>query len=96
MKITQINHGVFMLLMLVTSVVSAQDYPAADFQPKVVYRDESLVKSVPAASPASSVPCEAANTVDKVASKAAEKVEFDPQYPAANFQPKVLFSGSGS
>ncbi len=79
------------LLLAVSAAVSAQDYPAADFQPKVLYRDPAIAEisqasSSTAASSNSSAPC-----VQKQ-----EAPEVDAKYPAANFQPKVLFSAAGS
>ncbi|TRW98055.1 hypothetical protein [Candidatus Methylobacter oryzae] len=57
-------------------------YPAANFQPKVIYIDKDLVKSSPASSDSTRCPPQ----------KAEEKVaEFDPKYPAANFAPKVIY-----
>ncbi|MBS4050563.1 hypothetical protein [Methylomonas rivi] len=90
MKKTQLNQGMLVGLLLAASAVNAQDYPAADFQPKVLFRDESVVveSAVPANSAA--VPCVSqADTAkqDVVA-------EVDPKYPASSFQPKVLFSES--
>lgn len=84
MKNRQLNQGLFLALLLTASVASAQDYPAADFQPKVVYRDASIADATPAASPV-------ANAAAPCVSKE-EKTETDAKYPAANFQPKVLFS----
>jgi hypothetical protein len=40
------------LLLASTSVMAESDYPAADFQPKVVYSDSGASKSEPAAKPA--------------------------------------------
>lgn len=66
-------------ILLVSGVALAgSDYPAADFQPKVVYSDDSAVQAAKSAAPAS---------------KPAEVVvENDPNFPAANFQPKVVFA----
>lgn len=61
---------------LTASAGSDDQYPASDFQPKVVYIDKDAVK------PLTKCP----------AQKPAEKeVEFDPKYPAANFTPKVIY-----
>lgn len=67
------------LLLASSSVMAGADYPASDFQPKVVYSDSgvtSAVASAPAAAP----------------SKEVAKSDADANYPAANFQPKVVFS----
>ncbi len=55
---------------------NAEPYPAANFQPKVIYIDKEAVKATPDCQP------------QKTAEKA---TEFDPKYPAANFTPKVIY-----
>ncbi|OQW65563.1 MAG: hypothetical protein BVN35_22190 [Proteobacteria bacterium ST_bin11] len=77
-------------LLAVSSVASAQDYPAADFQPKVLYRDPAITELSQASSPAVT-----SNTGTPCVQKQ-EAAEVDAKYPAANFQPKVLFSAAGS
>lgn len=73
------KNGVLAALVLASPLVSAAtDYPAADFQPKVVYSDSDYKHA--GAAPAAST------------KKAAKKAEFDPNFPAANFQPKVVFA----
>ncbi len=90
MKNAQLTRGLLIALLLGASAVSAQDYPAADFQPKVVYQDPSIVAPAPAPAAASSAAA-AAPCVSNEA-KAEVQAEADPKYPAANFQPKVIFS----
>lgn len=51
-------------------------YPAANFQPKVVFIDKDAIKT--SAKPA---PKQQSET----------KAEFDPKYPAAYFTPKVIY-----
>ncbi|WP_232056805.1 MULTISPECIES: hypothetical protein [Methylomonas] len=85
---TILNQGLFAGLLLVTVAANAQDYPAADFQPKVVYQDESIVKQAAAESaPVAAAPC-----ASQAAASGGVVAEVDPKYPAANFQPKVLYS----
>lgn len=79
------------LLFTASATVCAQEYPAADFQPKVLYRDSSLAEVAPASSPTA-----AASTADAPCPQKQESSEIDAKYPAANFQPKVLFSATGS
>lgn len=75
-----LTKSVFAALLLVSTVVGAEDkYPASDFQPTVVYQDEAVVKEA-ASAPAKSAPSAASAS--------------DSQYPAANFEPKVLYSDS--
>ncbi|GEM_PF-335597 len=68
--------AVIALASFTASAGSDAQYPAANFQPKVVYIDKEAVKSSP-------------KCPDQ---KPAEKAtEFDPKYPAANFTPKVIY-----
>jgi hypothetical protein len=85
MKQTQLNQGILGVLVLVASVANAQEYPAADFQPKVLYRDESIATS------AAPTPAPCVNQQQAVVTKQ-EVAEVDPQYPASSFQPKVIYS----
>ena len=88
MKKTQLSQGLFFGLLLVVSAVNATEYPAADFQPKVLYQDASVAAAAPVAAN-TQAPC----VNQAVTSKKEEVVaEFDARYPASNFQPKVIFS----
>ncbi len=77
MKTYQLSK-IAMLVTLLTSPLAfaGADYPAADFQPKVLYSAEGS-STAPASAPAA---------------KAVETTESDANFPATNFQPKVLFS----
>ncbi len=79
-------------------------YPATNFQPKVIFADESVETSsnTPTQSTAFDPNYPAASFepkilyVDASAAKASdgvkgEKSVFDPKYPAANFEPKVIY-----
>ena len=78
MKKNELKKAVLTALLLASSsVMAASDYPAADFQPKVLYSDSSAQSQAKSSAPAA---------------KAAEPVEVDPNFPAANYQPKVLYS----
>jgi hypothetical protein len=70
------------LALLVSSPLAAfaGQYPAADFEPKILYQDESAKSATQA--PVKATPAPAAVAVS----------EDDSKYPATNFQPKVLFS----
>ncbi|MDT4332222.1 hypothetical protein ACQE3E_20250 [Methylomonas sp. MED-D] len=92
MKSVELKRGFFVALLLTAAAAQAQDYPAADFQPKVVYRDPALAEAAPTAS---SAPTSAA-AVPCVNQQAQTQSEADPKYPASSFQPKVVFSGTGS
>lgn len=85
MKKTQVKLGLLSGLLLVASAVNAQDYPAADFQPKVIFRDESVIDADTKTTQAPCVSQELASSNNVVE-------EIDPKYPASNFQPKVIFS----
>ena len=81
MKKNELTMAVLSALLFVSSsVMAGADYPAADFQPKVVFSDPSAAQS---------------KAEPGAASKVAEPVEVDPNYPATNYQPKVLYSDSG-
>ena len=79
------------------SVSAATDnpYPAADFQPTVIYQAPSIATNdttqeasdpnYPASNFAPSV-----IFIDKQAANQSEAV-FDPKYPAANFKPRVIY-----
>jgi hypothetical protein len=76
--------AVIALASFTASAGNDDQYPAANFQPKVVYIDKDAVKDdVAKASP---------KCPDQKSEAPAEKVtEFDPKYPAANFVPKVIY-----
>ena len=68
--------AVITLAAFTASAESDDKYPAANFQPKVVYIDKESAKSSPK--------CPDQRPTEKAA-------EFDPKYPAANFAPKVIY-----
>ena len=79
-----LTKGLFAALLLVSGVVSADEkYPAADFQPSVVYQDDSYIKNN-----------SSTQTAVKHEAPAAAKshTEVDSKYPAANFEPQVVYS----
>ncbi len=81
MKNIDLTKSVFAALMLVSTVAGAEDnYPASDFQPKVLYQDEAAAKASESSPAAKSAPAAAASS------------SSDSEYPATNFQPKVLYS----
>jgi hypothetical protein len=73
--------AVMSLSSLTASAGGDAQYPASNFQPKVIYIDKDLVKPV---STSTTCQCPSQKTEEKV-------TEFDPRYPAANFQPKVIY-----
>ena len=83
MKKNNFIKSLFATLLLASPLVMAdQKYPAADFQPEVVYQDKDYI---------------AKNTATTAAPKTSEAVsvstsEVDSKYPAANFQPQVIYS----
>jgi cobalamin biosynthesis Mg chelatase CobN len=82
-KIQKLTNGLIATLVLASPIVGAEDYPAANFQPKVIYSDSDYKHTESSASTTSS-------------SQKAETSKPDAKYPAANFQPKVLFSSDDS
>lgn len=63
--------------LLSNAALASAQYPAAYFQPKVIYSAEGLTSNAPAAAPAKAA--------------VVEKTPFDPRYPAAYFEPKVIY-----
>jgi hypothetical protein len=80
-KKIELTMSVFAALLMVSAVADAEDqYPAANFEPKVVFQDESAGSgSSPSTSSSSS------------SSSSSASSGSDSDYPAANFQPKVVF-----
>lgn len=70
---------VIALASLTASAGSDAQYPAANFQPKVIYLDKDSIKPS-----TTSTQC----SPSKIAAK---EIEFDAKYPAANFQPKIIY-----
>jgi recombination DNA repair RAD52 pathway protein len=84
---------------------SDSDYPAANFQPKVIFSDDSISSSsthqgekssfdpdYPAASFQPKVLyVDASSSASTTEANFGEKSTFDPKYPAANFEPKVIY-----
>ena len=89
MKNNNLTRGAFAVLLLASTVAGAdQQYPAADFQPEVLYQDSDYIaKNSPSATTT-----KAPASTPKATSSAAESNEYDSKYPAANFQPEVLYS----
>jgi len=83
-KKTNLTKSALAVLLLSSTVVCAdQQYPAADFQPEVLYQNSDYIaKETPKAAPA-----KAAVPVANVAAK----TEVDSKYPAADFKPEVLY-----
>ena len=76
------------MLLLASAAASAdQKYPAADFQPEVLYQDSAYIAKNSPAAAATKAPASAT----KAAPSAATSHEVDSKYPAADFQPQVLY-----
>lgn len=81
MNRNNLTKALFAALLLVSGVVSADEqYPAADFQPSVVYQDPNYKSS------------STASTKHEAPASKTATAEVDSQYPAANFQPQVVYS----
>ena len=87
MKHTQLTQAVLMASLLAASSVYAQEYPASNFQPKVIYSTEAAASSAIKAT-SSATPCESTAAV--------QSTEIDARYPASSFQPKVVFSSEAA
>jgi len=96
------------LSLATTNVLATSDdsqYPAANFQPKVVYVDKDIVKEstskrkvvfdpkYPAANFQPQVVYIDNDAVKSTTVAVRKKAEiiFDPKYPAAYFEPKVIY-----
>lgn len=73
------------LALTAGAALADEQYPAANFQPKVVFIDQE------AAAAASSGGASEASKCPGQQASAAKQTEFDPKYPAASFQPKVVY-----
>jgi hypothetical protein len=87
MKLTQLTLTALMASLLAASSVYAQEYPASNFQPKVIYSTETAASSASKATSSAAAPCE---------TKAGQAAEVDARYPASSFQPKVVFSSEAA
>ena len=79
------------------------EYPAANFQPTVIFADESAKSSGSSQQSAFDADYPAASFQPKVlfadasaisssgGASTGERSSFDPKYPAANFEPKVIY-----
>ena len=89
MKKNNLTKGAFALLLLAsTAAVADQQYPAADFQPEVLYQDSDYIAKN---SPSSGASKASASTTPKATTSATTSNDVDSKYPAANFQPEVVY-----
>jgi hypothetical protein len=80
---------------LIVSAATDSKYPAADFEPSVIYTDKAAVAADPVQNE-SDPKYPASNFTPIVVfidnqSAAQTQDEFDPKYPAAYFKPKVIY-----
>ncbi len=74
-----LTKSILVILALASPLVEAEpDYPAADFQPKVLYKDSDYKSSD-------------SKSKTSVSEKSSASAKDDSQYPATNFEPKVLY-----
>jgi len=79
-KKNNLINGLFATLLIASPIVGAdQKYPAADFEPQVVYQDSDYIAKNNQSS-----------KMDEQAASSESKA--DPKYPAANFEPQVVYS----
>ena len=92
------------IAMPLTAFANSDDsqYPATNFQPKVIFADDSAKSTGSSSSqsafdanyPAASFQPKVLYVDASASSSSAsigEKSSFDPKYPAANFAPKVIY-----
>lgn len=83
MKKHNLTTGMFAALLLASPIAGAEtEYPAADFQPKVLYKDAEYKHTQSATSSASA---------KKSKPAAAKTTQPDSNYPAATFKPEVVY-----
>ena len=90
MKRNNVTNSLIAALVIASPIASAGvvKYPAADFEPKVVYADSDYKH-------AESAPTSSSTKAKKLVPKvAAETSKADSRYPAANFEPTVVFEDS--
>ena len=88
MKKNNLTRGAFTLLLLASTVAGAdQQYPAADFQPEVLYQDSDYIAKKSPLTATAKAPASA----PEATSGAPEGTNYDSKYPAAHFQPEVLY-----
>lgn len=85
MKKNNLLQGAIVALLVASPFAANADsqYPATDFEPKILYQDEAAKAFKPTVSAPVAAPVQAA--------PAAVSAD-DSKYPATNFEPKVLFS----
>lgn len=84
MQKNNLTKGLFAALLLASNVVSAdQKYPAADFEPAIVFQDADYIAKNKSTTESTSA---------KQSENSSASNEVDSHYPAANFQPKVVYS----
>jgi hypothetical protein len=87
-KKNNLTRGAFAVLLLASAAASAdQKFPAADFQPEVLYQDSAYIAKNSPSATATKTPVAAT----KAAPSAATSHEVDSKFPATNFQPEVLY-----
>ena len=89
MKKNNLTSGAFAVLLLASTVAGAnQQYPAADFQPEVLYQDSDYIAKN---SPKTTTTKSAAAAPKAAAASSSAESAHDSKYPAADFQPEVLY-----
>ncbi len=79
MKSNNLTNSLFAVLFLASPLVGAdQKYPAADFQPEVIYQDADYISKN--------------SQSTERHSSSSESNAADSKYPAANFQPQVVYA----
>lgn len=101
MKKTMILGMAFSAIAMINGHAIAGDdqYPATNFQPKIIYQDDSVSHHQSASAevtfdseyPAAYFQPKVIYQSDEPMTAAKQAVEFDPDYPAAYFQPKKIY-----
>jgi len=91
-KKNNLTRGAFALLLLASTAAGAdQKYPAADFQPEVLYQDSDYIAKNASSATTTTTTTKAKASPPEATSGAPEGTDYDSKYPAAHFQPEVLY-----
>ena len=79
-----LQSALVVLLLTSTTAWAESQYPAADFQPEVLYQDTDYIDSQSGSAKEAAPAVEATSDIS-------ESSEGGSEYPAANYQPEVLY-----
>jgi len=91
-KKNNLTRVAFSVLLLASAAAGAeQQYPAADFQPEVLYQDSDYIAKNSPETTTTTTTAKVPASPPEATSGAPEGTNYDSKYPAAHFQPEVLY-----